>query len=221
MKFSWFSVDITVKISEIFMQQINYEKQYTQPLLGYESIYIEQTIQVKVLEILLNLPKLIWSLLLIFHILWSSIQCIKNKTNYISNYANAFLQGVVIILWVSNFTSGVIFLIKASSKNIGVLYAEEIFFCFSTLIHDINYLSMFYWSKKFQTFSTIFRKNYNITVKVPWHKSRSIKTIARVVIWSWNVYIELHYLLLHHCPKIRTSIAYNLRYTRSYLFFVF
>ena len=51
------------------MQQINYEKQYTQPLLGYESIYIEQTMQVKVLEILLNLPKLIWSLLLIFNIL--------------------------------------------------------------------------------------------------------------------------------------------------------
>ena len=80
------------------MQQINYEKQYTQPLLGYESIYIEQNMRVKVLEILLNLPKLIWSLLLIFQILWSSIECIKNKTNYISNYANAFLQGVVILL---------------------------------------------------------------------------------------------------------------------------
>jgi hypothetical protein len=32
-----------VKISEIFTQQKNYEKQNTQPLLGYESIYTEQT----------------------------------------------------------------------------------------------------------------------------------------------------------------------------------
>ena len=37
------SVGLTVKISEIFTQHKNYEKQKTQPLLGYESIYTEQT----------------------------------------------------------------------------------------------------------------------------------------------------------------------------------
>jgi len=33
------------------MQQKNYEKPYTQPLLGYETIYTEQTIQVMVPKI--------------------------------------------------------------------------------------------------------------------------------------------------------------------------
>ena len=60
------SIDLTVKISESFEQQTNYEKQNTQPLLGYESIYTEQTMRVKDLKLLLRLPTLMWRLLLIF-----------------------------------------------------------------------------------------------------------------------------------------------------------
>ena len=36
-------------------------------------------------------------------------------------------------------------------------------------------------------------------------KQSILKTISRVVLWSWNFYKELLYLLLHHCPKIRTG----------------
>jgi len=92
---------------------------------------------------------------------------------------------------------------------------------FSTHIHCKNYLSRSHSSKKFQDFSTTFRKHYNITVKVsaPISKHNSpkkldsfihgikqglLKTAARFVLWSWNFYNELLYLLLHHCPKIRT-----------------
>ena len=78
------------------MQQINYEKQYTQPLLGYESIYKEQTMRVKELKLLLRLSTLMWSLLLIFQILWRSKKSMKNKTQNTSNKANLFLQTVVL-----------------------------------------------------------------------------------------------------------------------------
>ena len=60
------SINLTVKISEIVEQQKNYEKPNTHPLLGYESIYTDQTMIVKVPNIFLSLPKSMWSLLLIF-----------------------------------------------------------------------------------------------------------------------------------------------------------
>jgi len=69
MQYTSSSVDITVKISEFFEQQTNYEKSDTQPLLGYNSIYTEQAMTVMVLEILLSLPKLMRSLQLFFQIL--------------------------------------------------------------------------------------------------------------------------------------------------------
>ena len=79
------------------MQQKNYEKQNTQPLLGYESIYTEQTMRVKELKVLLSLPILMRRLLLIFQILWSNKQSMKkNKTQNTSNKANLFLQTVVL-----------------------------------------------------------------------------------------------------------------------------
>jgi len=54
------------------MQQKNYEKSYTQPLLGYETIYTEQTTQVMVPMILLSRATLMRNPLLNFQILWSS-----------------------------------------------------------------------------------------------------------------------------------------------------
>ena len=78
------------------MQQKNYEKSYTQPLLGYETIYTEQTMQVKVPKILLSLSTLMRSPLLMFQILWSSTQSMKNKTIFTSNNANLFLQRVIL-----------------------------------------------------------------------------------------------------------------------------
>ena len=90
------SINLTVKISESFEQQKNYEKQNTQPLLGYESIYTEQTMRVKVLKLLLSLPNHMRRILLIFQILWSSKQSMKNMTNYISNKKNLFIQRVVL-----------------------------------------------------------------------------------------------------------------------------
>ena len=78
------------------MQQKNYEKPYTQPLLGYETIYTEQTMQVKVPKILLSLSTLMRSPLLIFQILWSSTQSMKNKTIFPSNNANLFLHRVIL-----------------------------------------------------------------------------------------------------------------------------
>ena len=90
------SVGLTVKISEIFTQQKIYEKQNTHPLLGYGSIYTEQTMQVKELKLLLRLSNLMRSILLIFEILWSSKKSMKNKTQNTSNNANLFLQRVVL-----------------------------------------------------------------------------------------------------------------------------
>ena len=58
--------DLSVKISEIFKWQNNYEKPNTQTLLGYESIYTEQTMRVKVLKLLLSLPNHMRHILLIF-----------------------------------------------------------------------------------------------------------------------------------------------------------
>ena len=58
--------DLSVKISEIFKWQNNYEKPNTETLLGYESICTEHTMKVKVLGILLTFPTHIWSLLLNF-----------------------------------------------------------------------------------------------------------------------------------------------------------
>ena len=55
------SVGLTVKILEIFTLQKNYEKQNIQPLLGYESIYKEQTMRVKELKLLS--PLLTWFVL--------------------------------------------------------------------------------------------------------------------------------------------------------------
>ena len=78
------------------MQQKNYGKQNTQPLLGYESIYTEQTMQVNVLKFLLSLHKLMKNLLLIFQILWRSTPSMKNKTQNTSNNENLFLQRVVL-----------------------------------------------------------------------------------------------------------------------------
>ena len=85
------------------MQQKNYEKQNTQPLLGYESIYTEQTMQEKVLKLLLSLPNLMRRILLIFQILWSSKKSMKNMTMYIRNKTNLFLQRVVLSLSLKFF----------------------------------------------------------------------------------------------------------------------
>ena len=78
------------------MQQKNYEKPYTQPLLGYESIYTEQTMTLMVLGILLSLPNHMRSLQLTYYILWSSTQSMKNKTMYTSNIQNLFLHRVIL-----------------------------------------------------------------------------------------------------------------------------
>ena len=145
----------------------------------------------------------------------------KNKTKYTSIIQNLFIQRAIHSFWASVFTRRIIYSTKASSKNIRFVYAEELFFLFSILIHCKNYLSRSHSSKKFKTFSTTFRKHYNITVKVspPNSKHNShkkldtfihgikkgqLKTIAIFVLWSWNFYKGLLYLLLHHCPKIRT-----------------
>ena len=85
------------------MQQKNYEKQNTQPLLGYESIYTEQTMRVKVLKLLLSLPNHMRRILLIFQILWSSKKSMKNMTMYIRNKTNLFLQRVVLSLSLKFF----------------------------------------------------------------------------------------------------------------------
>jgi len=90
--------DLSVKISEIFKWQNNYEKPNTQTLLGYESICTEQTMKVKVLGILLNFPTHIWSRLLNFQVLLSSTQSMKNKKNYTNTIQNLFLQRVILSL---------------------------------------------------------------------------------------------------------------------------
>ena len=106
---------------------------------------------------------------------------------------------------------------------------------FSILIHCKNYLSRSHSSKKYQTFSTTFRKHYNITIKVSdpnskhnSHKKLDLfihgikrglsKTIARYVLWSWNFYTELLYFLLHHYPKIktRTCIEHEIQIKDTY-----
>ena len=80
-------------------------------------------------------------------------------------------------------------------------------------------MSRFHSSKKFQTFSTTFKKHSNITVKVSASKTKHnshknldsfiygikqglLKTIAKIFLWSWNFYTELLYLLVHHCQKM-------------------
>ena len=149
------------------MQQKNYKKPYTQPLLGYETIYTEQTMQVKVPKILLSLSTLMRSPLLIFQILWSSTQSMKNKTIFTSNNANLFLHRVILSFWVSNFINRVTYSAKASSKNIGFFWMQRNYFSwFSTLIQSINHLSMLYWAKKSQTFCTPSRYQLSSTVKV-------------------------------------------------------
>ena len=80
------------------MQQKNYEKPYTQSLLGYETIYTEQTMQVMVPKSLLSRATLMRSPLLIFQFLWSSTQSMKNKTMYTSNIQNLFLHRVILSL---------------------------------------------------------------------------------------------------------------------------
>jgi hypothetical protein len=54
---------LTVKFQVIFIQQNNYEKYIKQLLQGSRSIYIEQTMQKLVLNILLSTPKLMVTLL--------------------------------------------------------------------------------------------------------------------------------------------------------------
>jgi hypothetical protein len=54
---------LIVKFSNIFIQQINHETYIKQLLLGSRSIYIEQTMQELVLNILLSISKLMVSLL--------------------------------------------------------------------------------------------------------------------------------------------------------------
>jgi hypothetical protein len=54
---------LTVKFLVIFIQQINHEKYIKQLLLGSRSIYIEQTMQELMLNILLSTPILMVSLL--------------------------------------------------------------------------------------------------------------------------------------------------------------
>ena len=78
------------------MQQKNYEKPYTQSLLGYETIYTKQTMQVMVPKSLLSRATLMRSPLLIFQFLWSSTQSMKNETNFTSNNANLFLHRVIL-----------------------------------------------------------------------------------------------------------------------------
>ena len=72
----------TVKFLANFIEQINYLKDIKQLLLGARFIYTEQTTQVKMLQFLLRLPTLMWRLLLIFQILWSSKQSMKNRETY-------------------------------------------------------------------------------------------------------------------------------------------
>ena len=68
-----------VKFLANFIDHINYLKDIKQLLLGARFIYTKQTTQVKMLQFLLRLPTLMWRLLLIFQILWSSKQSMKNR----------------------------------------------------------------------------------------------------------------------------------------------
>jgi len=52
-----------IKFSAIFIEHINYQKYIKLLLLGLRFIYIEQTLQVKMLKFLLSAPKLMISIL--------------------------------------------------------------------------------------------------------------------------------------------------------------
>ena len=87
------------------MQQKIYEKQNTQPLLGYESIYTEQTMRVKELKVLLSLPILMRRLLLIFQILWSNKQSMKKIRHKIPAIRQTYFYRQLYLVYESQILS--------------------------------------------------------------------------------------------------------------------
>ena len=124
------------------------------------------------LQFLLRLPTLMWRLLLIFQILWSSKQSMKKIEKHIvvwikTNFHRLLHQFLEAQTLPQGFSTIIEALIKIWDFSIQRNYLS----LFSTFLPTINKLDQFYLTKNCQTFSEEYMHHHRATVNVSAHES--------------------------------------------------